>query len=237
MIKKICLVFMCLCTFLPKVYSQEFFDTSDAPQFFTFGGRVGFNTSNRTFPNGNFNQWNYNGWGTGFNVGVVANLNFKEYLSIQPGIFFDSRSGGYSYLSNYINVMGQQDTHYQMGHLRGYNLIIPVMGIVKFNVTENVKWLVEFGPYLQFSLKQTGQNGTIVLYRTPSQTSYEPYAVNPNKFDFGFKMGSGLKLFEHYYIGFHYLAGVCHAWSLPSSLGLFSGGHNKEWTFTIGYDF
>lgn len=220
-----------LLAFILPAKSSEILDTSTPLNLFTFGGRIGFNTSNRTFPGGHFNMWNNNGWGTGFDLGVVANLNFKEYLSLQPGIFFDSRSGSYSYLTGYINNLGLEDTHYEMGHLRGYNITIPIMGIIKLNVAPQFKVSGEFGPYFQFSLKQTGQNNVNVLYRQPQSNEYGVYIAQLRKYDVGLKMGFGISLFDNYYIGVHYLAGMCNAWKHPA------GGKNKEWLFTVGYDF
>ena len=212
-------------------HAQEFFSTADAPKFFTFGARIGFNTSNKTFPNGAFNLWNNNSWGTGFNIGAVAGLNFKDYLTIQPGIFFESRSGNFSYFTEYVDFLGQDRTHYVMGHRRAYYFTIPVLGVVKFNLAENIRWFVEFGPYLQFKLKETGQSDIVVLTRSPFDTEYTQYLATSKSFDFGFKMGTALNFYEHYYIGVHYLAGCCKAWSLPS------GGKNKSWEFSIGYNF
>ncbi|MCH5235086.1 MAG: PorT family protein [Muribaculaceae bacterium] len=211
--------------------AQDFFDTSDAASFFSFSGRLGFNTSNKTFPKGHFNLWNNNSWGTGFNIGVLANLNFKEYLSLQPGIFFESRSGDYAYLTNYLNYNAQEDTHYAMGHLRGYYITVPVMGVVKFNIAEKIKWMVELGPYLQFALKHMGDNNIVVLYRQPQNLGYSQYTAQHNSVDVGLKMGTGLRFFDHYYLGVHYLAGFCKTWKQPS------GGKNKSWEFSIGYDF
>lgn len=220
-----------IASFFQVAKAQKFFDTSEASTFFSLSGRLGLNTSNKTFPSGHYNLWNHNSWGTGFNAGVLANLNFREYLTIQPGIFYESRSGNYAYLTDYLNNLGRDDTFYEMGHLRGYYFTIPIMGVVKFNLAQNIKWMVEFGPYFQFSLKQTGISDIKVLYRLPQNMAYSSYVAEYNKVDFGLKMGSGLQFYKHYYIGFHYLAGLCNAWKHPS------GGKNKSWEFSLGYDF
>lgn len=214
-----------------QLKAQDFFDTSDATSFFTFGARIGFNTSNKTFPKDHFTLWNHNSWGTGFNVGILANLNFKEYLSLQPGIFFESRSGNYTYLTSYLNYAGKEDTHYEMGHIRGYYITVPVMGVVKFNIAEKIKWMVEFGPYFQYALKQNGVDNIAVLYRLPQNIGYSQYTAQKNSLDVGLKMGTGLRFYNHYYIGVHYLAGLCNTWKQPA------GGKNKSWEFSIGYDF
>ena len=165
------------------------------------------------------------------NIGALVNLNFKEYLTLQPGIFFESRSGDYSYLTSYLNYLGKEDNHYELGHIRGYYITIPVMGVVKFNLAETIKWSVEFGPYFQVGLKQTGVNNVTVLYRLPQSNAYSKYTAKHSSVDVGLKMGTGLRFYEHYYVGVHYLAGLCNAWSQPS------GGKNKSWAFTVGYDF
>ena len=231
--KKIIFAFSVIFAFLcpPIVRAQEFFDTSEASTFCSFSARLGFNTSNKTFPDGYFTLWNHNSWGTGVNVGGLVNLNFREYLSLQPGLFIESRSGDYAYLTNYLNYATKEDTHYQMGHLRGYYVTIPVMAIVKFNLAENIKWSVELGPYFQWAGRQTGDNNIIVLYRLPQNTGYSQYTAKHETLDAGAKVGTGLQFFQHYYIGMHYLAGFRHTWKQPE------GGKNKSWVFTLGYDF
>lgn len=215
--------------------AQPFFDTSDPDKFVTFGARLGFNTSNRTFPKGNYYNYMMSSWGIGFNAGVVANLNFKEYLTLQPGFFYESRSGNLVNIVDYYKDLNTsypiEATHYEVNHLRAYYFTIPVMGIAKFNLSENIKWSVEFGPYIQFSLKQTGQNNVQMLSPGYQNLGYTQYVAQHHGFDVGLKMGTGLKFYQHYYVGVHYLAGLTNAWKLPS------GGKNKSWEFTIGYDF
>lgn len=230
--KKILIIFLCLLTFSSvRMKAGEFFDTSEATTFFSLSGRIGFNTSVKTFPANHFTVWNHNSWGTGFNIGAIANLNFREYLTVQPGLFFSTGSGAYSYVTDYLNMIGGQDRFFQMGKTRNYYLRIPIMGVVNFNLAENIKWMVEFGPYFQIRLKETGYKNITVLYRLPQNTKYDTYVPSTNGFDFGFKMGSGLRFYSHYYVGVHYLAGVCNAWTNPS------GGKNKSWEFSVGYDF
>ena len=215
----------------PSAYANDFFDTSYAPNFFTVGARLGINTSNRTFPAGYYNQWNHNSWGLGMNVGFLANLNFKDFLSIQPGIFYESRSGDYAYLTEYLDVYNKEQTHYEMGHHRGYYITVPVMGIFKFNLSPKIKWSVEFGPYFQLKLSESGQNNVSIIYRLPQSNQYGVYTAEHKDYDVGLKIGSGLQFARHYYLGVHYMAGFMDAWKLPA------GGRNKSWQFSLGYDF
>lgn len=226
------LILLTFLSLLPvKGYSQPFFDTSDSPNFFTLGLRAGLNTSNKTFPDGHFNQWNKNSWGIGLQAGVLANLNFKEYFSLQPGLFAQYHSGSFAYVTEYLTANNQKDSHYEMGNTKGLYVSVPVMGIFKFNLSDNIKWSVEFGPYFQIKLKEGGYGNISVLYRQPQSNSYEIYTPETKGFNVGMKLGSGLTFLSHYYIGVHYLAGITSAWKNPE------GGKNKSWEFSIGFDF
>ena len=218
-----------------SIHAQDFFSTEKADEFFTFGARVGFNTSNRTVNSPMVSVWNINSWGTGFDAGAVVNLNLRDYLTIQPGFFYESRSGSFAYQSYAYNLDDIHDydiVKTQVGKGREYLFNIPIMGIVHFNILEDLRWNVELGPYFQFKLRSTfdgkfsyphvAYNGDIV-YNDNTKTT---------KFDVGIKMGTGLDICRHYYVGIHYLAGMLRAWN-PAALG----GHNKEWMFTVGYNF
>lgn len=213
-----------------NIAAQAFFDTSEPETFFSLSGRIGFNTSNRTVPTSNVSYYNHESWGTGFNIGALANLNFKEYLTLQPGLFYESRSGNYAYASEYQDIYNPLDVKYVLGHWRAYYFTVPVMGIVKFNLAPNIKISGEFGPYLQFQLKEAGKGVEYFEY-LPLEGQYIHYKAKQKKVDIGLKMGLGFQFYKHYYIGIHYLAGLSHAWNTPV------GGKNKSWMFTAGYDF
>lgn len=212
--------------------AQEFFDTSDADQFLNFGVRVGLNTSNRTVANSSAMLWNHNSWGTGFDAGVVADINIKNYISVQPGFFYQSRSGAFAYESL---AYGPDDdlslAAVQLGKGREYLFTIPIVGSVHFNVLDELRWNVDFGPYFQFKLKSTFDHQFEYPWVHASGVVYLSN-VKTAKADVGLKIGTSLDIYKHYYVGVHYMAGLCHAWS-PGEVG----GHNKAWTFTIGYNF
>lgn len=212
--------------------AADFFSTEPADQLFNFGIRIGVNASNRTFPSEKFTAWNVNSWGSGFDAGVVVNLNMREYISIQPGIFFESRSGNYSYSQPYVNNKNESDNFIQLGRLRTYNLIIPVMASFNFNIADNLQWFVEAGPYAQLKLHASDSN-KIQIIDQPTPTSPLKLEYAKSKFaDWGFKLGTGILFNKHYSFGIHYLAGFTKVWKSP-----LEGGLNKAWTFTLGYDF
>lgn len=211
--------------------AADFFSDEPSPKFFTFGARIGLNTSNRTVADKSCPGYYHNeSWGTGFDLGVVANLNFRDFISLQPGFFFESRSGSFVLMDKASDGFGLA------GKRRSYNFTVPVIAVFGFNVTDDLRWTVEVGPYVSFLLDSEMKN----VHSLNEATAAVPlYAKKPASADFGFKMGTGLKLLSHYYIGAHYMAGCTDAWKNGAE-GIMSknfGGVTKAWVFTLGYDF
>lgn len=218
--------------------AMDFF-SSDAPdQLFNFGVRMGINTSNSTVSDKVVAGYNVNGWGTGFDIGAVCDINFRDYLSLQPGFFYQSRSNNFSYTFPGAEASGETFYLTQLGHFRSYHFNIPVLASVHFNITKDIRWDMDFGPYLSFclgssrnnkSLLSTGDFGDVLV----------PFSSKPKSVDFGFKMGTGLRILRNYYVGIHYMAGALGAWKdmKYENFKMGCGGRNKAWTFTLGYYF
>ncbi len=213
--------------------AQEFLDTEPAEYPFTFSVRAGVNTSNSTFPSGIFNQWNHNSWGTGVDAGIAVDLNMREYFSIQPGIFFQSRSGNYAYAHMFYNNDNQEDDFTQLGHYRSYNINIPILFSARFNLSQSLRWIVEAGPYFQWTFHNTGKN-KITAIRPQTSPISPVYTIHPETkpIDIGLKFGSGFKINDLISLYVHYMAGCRRVWKAPVA-----GGHNKAWVFSVGYDF
>lgn len=222
-----------------NVSAADFFSTEKCDELLTFGARIGVNTSNRTIKDSAFPDcYHHESWGTGFDVGVVANLNIRDYIAIQPGVFFESLTGEYALMGTRNGSVLPDDGSEigQVGHRRSYNLTIPVMAVLRFNVADNVRWNVEAGPYVSFVLDSSLKNERFVV----NGTSTEPlFSQAPASVDFGFKMGTAFELFDHYYVGAHYLAGCLPAWQdrKVENITKTYGGLTKTWVFSIGYNF
>ncbi len=222
--------------------AEKFFDTSAPEKFITLGARIGVNSSNLTVKDDIYDLWNKNSWGTGFEIGAVADIHIREFLIIQPGIFFQSRSGNYTYASRFWVPTADENgviknegvDMVQYGHHRNYNFNIPIIISGRFNIAPKVKWMVDLGPYFNFLLNSTGTGSLYSLRYDGLDNLPQLHATDSkrSKFDFGFKLGTGFRFFNHYYVGMHYLAGALTPWK---NEGL--GGHNKCWSFTAGYDF
>lgn len=230
--KKLLLALSISAAVVSPAAAEDFFSTEDASQLCTIGARIGVNSSNRTVGNTMATLWNHNSWGTGFDIGAVADINFKNFISVQPGFFFESRSGSFAYETLTTQFDGSTGNLYQLGKGREYLFTIPIVASFHFNVMENVRWNVDFGPYFQIKLKSTF-DGKFDYPASVSDVGIYYYTdVKTARGDVGLKMGTGVDIFEHYYVGVHYLAGLCRPWN-PGKIG----GHNKAWVFSIGYNF
>lgn len=225
-LKQIAAISICLLG-VASASAQEWIDTDEADRFITAGVRAGFNTANATRGSEHSNA-NLDAWGTGFDAGAVINLNFNNAVSVQPGFFFQSRSHNYSYVTATQADMGNSLNVHEYGHTLSRSFMVPIMGIFNMRPSENLKWSLEFGPYFNFGL--SGSDKGTEEVGLAARDYKDGYFDARKKFDFGFKMGTGITLLEHYYLGIHYEAGACAVWKNGS-------GRNKAWSFTIGYDF
>lgn len=231
--KKISLAIASVCIAL-SANAADFFSTAKCSNLFDVNFAVGVNTSNRTISKKVFDEWNINSWGTGFDAGASVDVNFRDWISVQPGLFFESRSGNFAYSASAIGSDGEKYFYTQLGHGRSYNFTMPILASTHFNITDDVRWNVELGPYFQFGLNNTFKNKVHypqIIESNNDQTIITEAGVAKTKvFDFGIKLGTGITIARHYNFSVHYLAGWLHPWK-PSQLG----GRNKEWLFTLGY--
>lgn len=217
--------------------AQDFFSTEKSDRTFTFGARIGVNTSNRTMDRNAFGGYNVQNWGTGLDLGIVADINFRDYISIQPGVFFESRNGNYTIVDSF----GSNSIMTQVGNRRSYNLTIPVVGSLHFNITDDIRWNVDLGPYVSFALSSKMKDKMVSFASDPADGMYakSPIRAKAKGAEFGLKIGTGLQILDHYYVGAHYLAGFSDAWKdlEIDNVKYALGGMSKTWVFTLGYDF
>lgn len=207
--------------------AADFFDTSAPSTPFSLGVRLGLNTSNVTISDALFPTYNKNSWGTGLEVGAVADINFRNYLTIQPGAFFECHSSSYTYITD----LAPESYQTQVGHLRSYHLTIPILASVRLNVSESVRWSIDAGPYMSLKLG-TGKGDIYDVQQTIGGLPLQDTRIERRGCVWGLKLGTGINILRHYYFGIHYLATITTPWKEASY-----DGHDKAWTFTLGYDF
>ncbi|MDE6340419.1 MAG: PorT family protein [Muribaculaceae bacterium] len=234
--KRLSILLLLTLTLTSLSRASDFFSTERSENLFTFGARIGVNTSNRTVSSQSDYGYNVQGWGTGFDLGVVADLNIRDFISLQPGFFFESRSNTYTFIQA-IPISGNEEYHSaQAGTFNSYSLVIPILANIHFNLTDDVRWNVEVGPYFAINLgsKLNNKVNLNTNYLEGRPLAGNEFRARPAGGDFGLKFGTGIELFSRYTVNIDYMAGMRHAWK--NDLTNY-GGRTKAWTFTIGYNF
>lgn len=209
--------------------AQEFFDTSAPDELITYGVRAGFNTSNQTSPSDG-KDLSLDSWGTGFTAGAVVDINFRDFFSLQPGIFFESRSHNYSYITEESLTTAKTGIS-NYGHTRSTWIKIPLLASVRLNPSQSLRWAIEAGPVFGFGMGGNDKGTFATAATGPLRFSNGYFGDTRSKWSFALKFGTTLRYARHYLIGIHYEAGTSSVYKYAK------GGHHKAWTFTLGYDF
>ncbi|MDE6716167.1 MAG: PorT family protein [Muribaculaceae bacterium] len=237
-------------TYRCAAQSRELFDTEHAKKTLTIGVRASLTSSNVS-PNYNeifSDVWSTAGdWGYGFNAGVVANLNIRNYFAIQPGIFFSNKC--YDTKISTVSLVTDYASNVER-HSRFYYLQIPIMASFKMNLIKNVELLMEAGPYLgiglggnikvsqiSYSTVIMGNNINIDQYKLPYFGKGTMKNIQMKKGDWGVKMGVGFRFAHRYSIAAYYLAGCENIAHNNRGYESYAKARNKEWNVSLGFDF
>lgn len=225
-------VFAISCALFAGILSadaQSLIDTGMPEHLFSLGLRAGVNTSNINIDKEVFPDWNVNSWGTGFELGAVFNINLRNFFTLQPGFYYESRSGNYAYARS--TGVGAEYTDAQMGHYRNYHFTIPVIAQLRMKLLPGGTWSVDVGPYFSWMLHSKHHDD--IVYIAPGQAgNAELRTAERNRYDWGLKVGTGINFLTHFYAGIHYKIGMRDVWNTD-----YLGGRSKVWNFTVGYDF
>jgi hypothetical protein len=208
----------------------------------SLGVRVGANSSviTNNFPYADNSVKSSNtSWKAGFTAGVVADLKFRNYFAIQPGLFFESRNMDYSTVNfgDYGDAAHQSIGDVVDGHVRSYRFTVPILASFRFNLTPLLQLRAEAGPYFSFGVGGTHKytttfsNGDAPV--TDKDDSYGDDGMR--KYDWGLKTGVEVVIFKTYSVGVHYMAGFRNVYHQPEDVRHDIKGHNKAWTVTLGY--
>lgn len=206
--------------------SAGLLDTGTPAMPFSLGVRLGLNSSNVTISDALFPTYNQNSWGTSFQAGVVADIKFRNFIAIQPGAFFECRSSSYTYITD----LAPENYQTQAGKLRSYNFTIPVLASVRLNVANVLRWSIDAGPYV--SLRLGGKGDIYNVGEAAGGRPLQDTRIERRSCVWGLKLGTGINVMSHYYFGIHYMATISTPWKEA-----IYDGHDKAWTFTLGYDF
>lgn len=235
--------------------AQIVINTAPADRPVSFGVRIGGNVSNTSTNEASLmpaiEMYSPN-WRGGVTAGFVADLNIRQYISIQPGIFYSSASHGFKRVSIGSDVdqplpFASITTSTSVAHY----IQVPVMASMKFECGPHIKLIGEVGPYFAWGFgghekytvnRYDGNTGNPADRR--HKRDYFGNGGVSHRFDWGFKMGAGVA-FGDFIISAHYLAGcrdilgtdACNDPNADPMLRAGVKGHNKMWQFTAGYNF
>ena len=115
----------------------------------------------------------------GFKVGLGMDYAFTDVWSLKSGLMFESK--GYKVDEEKARPIYMQ---------------IPVMAAWKANITEDIKFIVNAGPYFAVGLggKYKEGNSDIKLFSSDG--------MNMKRFDLGIQWGIGVELSERYIVNF-----------------------------------
>lgn len=223
--------------------AADFVDKNTPNRFLGVGVRLGLTSANVSADIPGFGGNSSFSWKRGFTAGATVDLNFRNYFSIQPGFFFENRSYDYSLIEHNA---GDRLLKTELGHTRSYSFTVPVMASFRFNLTGKLQWTVDAGPFFQFGIGEGKDKVEQIAVSAPENTpgSYihtggkRDYYGDGNwqhrPFDWGLKIGTGIKLFRHYSFNIHYQHGFRNV-SATHKTGWEM--RNRCWTFAVGYDF
>ncbi|MEF9923832.1 MAG: porin family protein [Muribaculaceae bacterium] len=228
----------------------NFLDTSTPDSRISLGIRIGVNSSNqglnltKIYPDV---KKGYTEWKAGFDVGAVVDLNINNFFTIQPGFFFQNRSYDYTIITSNFNAGMLAN---KFGHTRNYSFQIPMLLSFRFNLSNDFRWHLDFGPYIAFGLggynkidsyaTKVTENANVIVnkqYEHDYYTDSDGTMIGMSKFDWGFKMGTAFSFRNHYYLGIHYNAGCKNVANPHANFLEKASAKNKSWSVSLGYDF
>ena len=175
-------------------------------------------------------------WHAGFTAGAVVDIKMLKWFAIQPGFLYDYRVCDYYTSGNYSSSDNLEQTYTMKGQMVTNHFQVPVLFSFRY---QPFKWLEaqgDIGPFVSW-----GIGGHYDKYKRDDSLNFDEKAPCYGghrslmfRLDWGFKMGIGLEIARHYYIGAHYLAGVRN---VAKNKEMMRGAHSREWNFCLGYNF
>lgn len=227
------------------VAAQSLISQAQIP--FGIGVRAGFNTSNITEERALSGSSSFHDakWNQGFTVGAVIDIPISHRWSLQPGFFYDRRNADFASTTSYDAVTDEgtvTNSVYTEGSTSTNWLHVPILVSFKFFPIRSFGINLDFGPYVAWGV--SGSNKYKKIQGDGNDFNHDIPEISTSSFkgddalyfrtDWGFKVGGGLVLFRHYYVGAHYLFGMRN---LAKNKQFVSKSHTREWQFTIGYNF
>lgn len=194
--------------------SSTFFSTEKVDQGVTFGIRGGLNSVNINFSE---DDVSYNpdarlAW----HVGVIADIPIMESLYFQTGLYLQNK--GYKY----------EDKKYdETETAKPMYLEVPILASYRYNFSDAAQLQINVGPYFAYGI------GGKIEWEVENETEDDDFFDDEtNKFDVGLSLGAGITVAQHYYLGFAYELGFAKVFDDTEVKS-----HNRNWMFSVGFNF
>ena len=196
--------------------SSSFFSTEKADGGVQFGIRAGLNMAGMAYEEDNVTVSTDNK--TNWHVGIIADIPMMESLYVQTGLYLQNK--GYK----------EKEGDYELTANPMY-LEIPVLASYRYNFSDAAQLQINVGPYFAY-----GVGGKIKETDEGDEDKWDCFGdkgADWKRFDCGLQIGAGLTIAKNYYIGAAYEIGF-------SKIAKNSGDgklKNKNWMFSVGYNF
>lgn len=237
--KKLLVVIVCALATIGGVNAQSV----------SIGVRAGLNVANA---GGDFKDNKYYGEDTdfkskvGFHVGVIADIELSKSFYLQPGLYFSTK--GLKAEDKGNSAEYSEELNYNLNYLE-----LPILASYRFNISDNVKWHINAGPYFALGvggkLKTTvTEDGEKTEYKTDAfgieKEDAEESKGGLKRFDAGLSFGTGISI-SKIYIGIKYDLGLANIADKKSEMWSGFGEdenkalkvRNRNFAISVGYTF
>jgi hypothetical protein len=202
----------------------------------SFGVRAGmnFSTQRENYDDMSSDANDNVGFGVGFHVGAVVDINFANYFYFTPGLLFTTK--GYKQ-----EVKEHGETYSEKLNL--YYLDVPLMLSFGYPVTDDFKLKASVGPVLGIGLfgsvtaegggeKVTNKKGIFSSYTEDGRE----YEANYNRFNLGLGFGISGE-FKQFSLGVNYNMGLLNIAHIEGDNDSNYSLKNHTITISLGYNF
>lgn len=184
-------------------------------------------------------------WKKGFVVGAVVDIKLTNHIYLQPGFYYDQRNDNYTTtvtntsIVDGVQIEGLSHTAAKVG-TKWFQ--IPVLASYRIDLLNVLQIQGDFGPFLAYGLGGKTKSRTLNYDLDLPMPSDVPEISVPNfgkegslfRTDWGLKMGVGVLLWHHYYVGAHYMTGFRN---LSTIKDVVESSNTHNWQITVGYNF
>ena len=182
----------------------------------------------------------------GYTFGVGVNYELTDMWSVQSGINITQKGASYEYAD---------EDGYAKEKYNPIYLELPIMGALNINITDNIKFIANAGPYFAYGiggkLKSESMDTyyeEVTIYKESSNCfgkDKDGLKVFDKRFDMGIQYGIGFEINNHYMIKLQGQNGFLNCIKDFDEIDDYDGGYktiynnlkNMSFSITLGYKF